>query len=322
MGLFSKKASGTRAGLFVYGGVMQYVEISEAGRGVYRVEQCVDATYDLGEVGGELFSTQKKIEENLKALKKAVGKRWASKVYAGIQSKDVLLRTFELPQMSIDDVKDAFKYEFDKFFPIPVDDSVYDVNFIDRPRRDDAAPGGGVVDCIAAAVRSSTVENLMMAAQRVDIKIGGIEPSPVAMLRCLMGPSAPQGFNVYALAGVVSSIIVATYRDNGIVYRNTTQSFATEDASGRTIENFTRDLQATVNFASTQMRGFSAEKVYIGGYGANQGEAISASVSEAVTCPVDIVNPWKIWNIANSPAQQYGWEVALGLALRPTVEVR
>ncbi|MDR1516373.1 MAG: pilus assembly protein PilM [Synergistaceae bacterium] len=321
MGLLSKKASGTRAGLFVYGGVMQYVEISEMGRGVYRVEQCIDAPYDLGEVGGELFSTQKKIEENLRALKKAIGKKWASRVYAGIQSKDVLLRTFELPQMSIDDARDAFRYEFDKFFPIPVDEAVYDVTFIDRPRRDDVAPGT-FVDCIAAAVRSSTVENLMMAAQRVDIKLGGIEPSPVAMLRCLMGPAAPQGFNVYALAGVVSSIIVATYRDNGIVYRNTTQSFATEDTSGRTIDNFTRDLQATVNFASTQMRGFSAEKIYIGGYGANQGEAINASVSEAVNCPVSIVNPWKTWNIANPPTQQYGWEVALGLALRPGVEVR
>ncbi|MDR0615184.1 MAG: hypothetical protein LBG29_00090 [Synergistaceae bacterium] len=321
MGLFSKKAGGTRAGLFVYGGVMQYVEISEAGRGVYRVEQCIDAPYDLGEVGGELFSTQKKIEENLRALKKAIGKKWAGKVYAGIQSKDVLLRTFELPQMTIEDAKNAFRYEFDKFFPIPVEDAVYDVTFIDRPRREDSAPGI-IVDCIAAAVRSSTVENLMAAAQHVDIKLGGIEPSPVAMLRCLMGPTPPQGFNIYALAGVVSSIIVAAYRDNGIVYRNTTQSFATEDTSGRTIDNFTRDLQATVNFASTQMRGFSAEKIYIGGYGANQGDAISASVSEAVVCPISIVNPWKTWNIANPPAQQYGWEVALGLALRPNAEVR
>jgi type IV pilus assembly protein PilM len=321
MVVFSKKAGRTRAGLFVYGGVMQYVEISETGRGVFRVEQCIDAPYDLGEVGGELFSTQKKIEENLKALKKAIGKKWAGTVYAGIQSKDVLLRTFELPQMNIEDAKDAFRYEFDKFFPIPVEDAVYDVTFIDRPRRDDVAPGT-VVDCIAAAVRSSTVENLMLAAQQVGIKLGGIEPSPVATLRCLMGPTAPQGFNVYALAGVVSSIIIATYRDNGIVYRNTTQSFATEDTSGRTIENFTRDLQATVNFASTQMRGFSAEKVYIGGYGANQGEAISASVGEAVLCPISIVNPWKVWNIANPPAQQYGWEVALGLALRSSVEVK
>ncbi|MDR3255578.1 MAG: pilus assembly protein PilM [Synergistaceae bacterium] len=320
MALLGKKASGTSAGLFVYGGVMQYVEVSESGRGAYRVEQCIDAPYDLGEVGGELFSNQKKIEENLKSLKKVIGRKWAGRVHAGIQSKDVLLRTFELPQMSLDDAKDAFRYEFDKFFPIPVDDAVYDVNFIDRPGHDESS-SGAVVDCIAAAVRSSTVDNLMLAANSVGIQLGSIEPSPVSMLRCLMGPDAPGGFNVYALAGVVSSIIVATYRDNGIVYRNTTQSFATEDSSGRTIENFTRDLQATVNFASTQMRGFSAERVYIGGYGANQGEAIRASVSEAVSCPITIINPWKAWNIINPPAQPYGWEVALGLALRPS-EVR
>jgi type IV pilus assembly protein PilM len=141
------------------------------------------------------------------------------------------------------------------------------------------------------------------------------------MLRCLTGPNIPTGFNVYGFAGIASSIIVATYRDNGIVYRNTTQSFAANDPSRRTIDNFTRDLQATVNFAASQMRGFSADKVYIGGYGANQAAELTSMVSEVVSSPIEIVNPWDLWSITNPPKETFGWEVALGLALRP-VEVK
>jgi type IV pilus assembly protein PilM len=128
----------------------------------------------------------------------------------------------------------------------------------------------------------------------------------------------PFGYNVYALAGLVSSIIIAAYRDNGIVYRNTTQSFATAVPDGRTVQSFTSDLQATVSFAKTQMQGFAPDKVYIGGYGAALGERIRAGLGEVVAAPIDFVNPWRLWNIKGTPRETYGWEVSLGLALRPT----
>ena len=240
---------------------------------------------------------------------------------AGIQSKDVLLRTVELPRMDLSDIRESFRFEFDKFFPIPVDEAIYDVALIDRPSTDDVL-GDAMTQCMAAAVRLATVENLMMAAHKVGITFSGIEPAPVAMLRCLMGPSHPSGFNVYALAGLVSSVIIATYRDNGIVYRNTTQSFAADDPSGRNVANFTRDLQATIKFASTQMRGFVADRVFVGGYGLANSPSLKSSVEDMVNSPVDMVNPWETWTIGNQPKQTYGWEVALGLALRPPVEVR
>ncbi len=316
MGLFGSGGEGKRAGLFIFSGVMQYVELQKTRDG-YTLGNCVDMPYDIGAAGGELFAAQEIIENNLRALRRAIGKKWPDRIYVGIQSKDVLLRTVELPQMDLRDIKNAFRYEFDRFFPIPVDDSVYDVAFVDRPAQDDATQGA-VAFCLASAVRRPAVENLMLAAQHVGLKISAIEPSPVA---CLMGPVAPMGYNVYALAGLVSSMIVATYRDNGIVFRNTTQSFATAVPDNRTVQNFTRDLQATVNFATTQMRGFAPDRVYIGGYGAALGEKIQSSVAEVVTAPIELVNPWQLWGIKGTPKDTYGWEASLGLALRPT-EVR
>lgn len=317
MALLGKKDGGVRAGLFIFGGVMQYVVLSKLSEWSYRLEECVDLPYNMGS-STELFSNQEVVEDNLKNLKKTIGNKWVDRVYAGIQSKDVLLRTVELPAMSIEDIRDSFKYEFDRFFPIPAEDSVYDITFVERPSGDDSTQGA-IVHCLAAAVRNTTVENFMAAAQKTGLKLSGIEPAPVAMLRCLMGPNPPMsGFNIYALAGIASSVIVATYKDNGIVYRNTTQAFAAEDPEGRTIANFTRDLQATVNFASTQMRGFAAEKVCIGGYGALYGNTLISSVQEVVSVPIELVNPWELWTIGNQPKQAYGWEVALGLALRQT----
>jgi len=316
MAKFGGKAGKTRGGLFIFGGMMQYVVLSRPGGKAYRLEECIDAPYDLGMPGGEVFANQDIIEQNLKALKKQVKGRWAADVYAGIQSKDVLLRTVEVPRMNLADIKESFRFEFDKFFPIPVDEAIYDVALIDKPVGDDAV-GDAISSCIAATVRVATVENLMIAAHSVGLKLSGIEPSPVAMLRCLMGPSPPSGFNVYAIAGLVSSIIVASYRDNGIVFRNTTQGFAADDPSGRNVANFTRDLQSTIKFAATQMRDFVADKVYIGGYGLANSPSLKSSVEDMVNSQVDIVNPWELWTIGNQPKQTYGWEVALGLALRP-----
>jgi type IV pilus assembly protein PilM len=316
MALFGGKEGKTRAGLFIFGGIMQYVVLSRQGNKAYRLEDCIDAPYDMGAAGGEIFGSQEVIEDNLKALKKRVGRRWADRVYAGIQSKDVLLRTVDLPQMDLADLKESFRFEFDKFFPIPVDESIYDLAPIDRPVGDDAVQSA-VSQCLASAVRIGIVENLMLAANKVGLKLSGIEPGPVAMLRCLVGPNHPSGYNIYALAGMVSSLIIAAYRDNGIVFRNTAQAFATDDPSGRNVANFTRDLQATLKFATTQMRGFVADKIYIGGYGLTHAQSLKASVEDMVNSPVETINPWETWTIGNQPKQIYGWEVALGLALRP-----
>ncbi|MCL2683910.1 MAG: pilus assembly protein PilM, partial [Synergistaceae bacterium] len=97
--------------------MMQYIVLSRPGGKAYRLEECIDAPFDVGSVGGDVFANQDMIEQNLKALKKQVKGHWAGEVYAGIQSKDVLLRTVELPQMSLADIKDSFRFEFDKFFP-------------------------------------------------------------------------------------------------------------------------------------------------------------------------------------------------------------
>ncbi|GHV27800.1 Tfp pilus assembly protein ATPase PilM [Synergistales bacterium] len=319
VGLFSKGKGSSRAGLFIYGGVMQYIELAPArGKDVsYRVEQCVELPYDRGDDGGEIFTNYNITESNLKTLKKKIGRKWAANVCAGIQSKDVLIRTCELGNMSLDDLRASFRYEFDKFFPIPVNEAVYDLAFIERPRAEGGGDFSKTVSCIASAVRGSLVENLMTAAQSVGINLSAIEPAPVSMLRCLMGPGVTSEFNIYALAGVVSSIIVAAYKDNGIVYRNTSQSFAAEDSTGRTIDAFTRDMQATITFAATQIRDFTPGRVYIGGYGAHQGAAIQNHIASVMPTPVEIVDPWESWGITGAPEERFGWEVAIGLAMRP-----
>jgi Tfp pilus assembly PilM family ATPase len=313
MALLSKKSGKTCGGLFIFGGMMQYVVLSSQDGSSYRLEDCVDAPYDASASRGEVFANRYIVEQNLKALKKQVGRKWASRTYAGIQSKDALLRTVELPRMEPADMKKSFRFEFDKFFPIPVDEAIYDIALIDKP-----GGSAALTQCVASAARVSVIENFMTAAGKVGLKLDGIEPSPVAMLRCLMGPVYPGGFNVYALAGIVSSIIVATYRDNGIVYRNTAQAFVTDDPFGGNVDDFTRDLQATIKFAATQTRDFTADKVYIGGYGLSNSHSLRGSVEDMVGSPVETVNPWEIWAIDNRPKQTYGWEVALGLALRAT----
>lgn len=320
MGLFTGNARNTktRGGLFIFGGIMQYLVLSKLKDDTYRIEECVNAPYDLGSPGGELFADQDKIEENLKSLKRKVGNKWTAIVHAGIQSKDVLLRTVELPNMDLEDIKSSFKFEFDKYFPIPVDESVYDIAFIDHPGNDSTAQGS-TVQCVVTAMRRSFVENFMIASNKVGLKLASIEPAPVAMLRCLMGPNPPVGFNIYALAGALSSMIVATFKDNGVIYRNTTQSFVTKDTFSESLGFFAGDLQSTIAFSSAQMHGFAAEKIYIGGYGSDRPDAFATEIARVSASPIEVVNPWELWKVANPPSHAFGWEIPLGLALRPMV---
>ena len=318
MGLFTGNAAGakTKGGLFIFGGIMQYLVLTKLKDETYRVEECVNAPYDIGSPGGELFASQEKIEDNLKSLKSMIGNKWTATVHAGIQSKDVLLRTVELPLMDMEDMKSSFKFEFDKYFPIPVDESVYDIAFIDHPGNDTASQNA-TVQCVATAMRRSFVENFMTASNKVGLKLASIEPAPVAMLRCLMGPNPPSGFNIYALVGALSSMIVATFMDNGVIYRNTTQSFVSKDTFPESLNFFAGDMQSTIAFASAQMHGFAAEKIYIGGYGAYHPDEFSREIARVSSSPVEIVNPWELWKVANPPSQLLGWEIPLGLALRP-----
>ena len=305
----------TRGGLFIFGGTMQYIVLSRQSGDAYRVEECVDVPYSTGTARGDIFADPEIIARNLKTLKKKI-KNWDGDVYAGIQSKDVLLRTVELPRMDMEDIKKSFRFEFGNFFPIPVDEAIYDVALVEKPK-DGGKASDNVTPCLVAAVKISVVENLMMAAHDAGLKLSGIEPSPVAMLRCLMGPEPPAGFNVYALAGLVSSVIIAAYRDNGIVFRNTTQAFAKDDPSGENASDFTRDLLSTVKFAATQIRDFYPDAIYIGGYGLAANPSLKDRVEEVTDRPVVTVNPWELWEIKDGPERTYGWETALGLALGP-----
>lgn len=314
MGIFGSASDKTSAGLFISNGVMQYVEIVAEDSGI-TLKTCIDMPYDIGSPTGDVFGEPAVIENNLRGLKRKLGHKWPSTVYSAVQSKDVLLRTVELPKMDLDDIKRSFRFEFDRYFPIPVDDAVYDIAFIDRPAQDDLTKGA-LAFCLASAVRRSTVENFMRAAGRVGIKLKAIEPAPVAGLRCMMGPVTPMGFNVYAIAGITSSMIISTYRDNGLVFRNTSTAFAVGEPDSSKASDMARDLQATINFSATQVRGFSPESIYIGGYGAGLGSDIEDSFAGTSQAQIRTVDPWDLWEIKGTPKDTYGWEIALGLALR------
>ena len=320
MGLWTRKTRGsmTSGGLFIFGGIMQYLVLSRLRDNTFRLEECINAPYDIGESSGELFADQQKIEENLKSLKRDVGKRWAGTVHAGIQSKDVLLRMVELPKMGLEDMKNSLRFEFDKYFPIPVNDSIYDLALIDYPSREDL-PKDSNTQCLATAMRRQFVENFMFAANKVGLKLASIEPAPVSMLRSLMGPDLPSGYNIFALVGILSSMIVATYKDNGVIFRNTTQAFASDENFSDSVSFFASDLQSTIAFATSQMRTFGAEKIYLGGYGASRGDEFSREIARISSSPVGIINPWELWEIPNPPSRLFGWEIALGLALRSMV---
>lgn len=311
MGVFGKKRGKLRAGLFMFSGVMQYVELSGVP-GDFKLEKCLDMPLDMGGQHTELFSDPERLEANLKKMKVLVGK-WAPEVAVGIQSRDVLVRTVEMPPMELKETKEAFKFDFDKFFPLPVDEAIYDLSPIDYPVSSEGTPNPHY---LAAATRTRSVENMMNAAKNVSLNVSAIEPGSVAAVRCIQGPQPPAGGSLCVLAGAASSIAAVCYHDNGVIYRNLSQAFAVDTATNEFVEGFARDINSTLSFASAQLWNFTCGAIYLSGFGAVYDVALKSSIEGFTSIPVTVINPWELWGIKNPPQQTYGFEIPIGLALR------
>ena len=312
MGLLGRRKGKTRAGLFMFSGVMQYVVLSGAP-GNYKLEHCLEMPLDMGGAQADLFSDPEKLEANLKRMRQMAGGKWAPEVIVGIQSRDVLIRTVEMPVMDLKETKNAFRFDFDKFFPLPVDEATYDLSPIDYPSAADAQSNSHY---LAAATRTRSMENLLNTAKSAGLNVACVEPGSVAAVRCMMGPIPPQGGSLCVIAGAASSIAVVCHNDNGVIYRNIGQAFAVEEITPAFIETFSRDIQSTLNFAAAQLWNFSCSAILIAGYGAMHASMIKQSVEEFTSLPVAIINPWELWGVKNPPQQTFGFEIPMGLALR------
>ena len=235
----------------------------------------------------------------------------------GLPISDSLLRIVNLPGMTLEKKKNAFRYEFENYFPFPASEGVYDVAEINYPLN------GGKSErrFIVAATRRQLIDNITRAALESGIKLESLEPAQIALERAATPWHLFEESCVYIYVGHSRSVLILSWQGSGIFYRNITQGFSAELIAKGTESDeykdhlylFARDARSTLQFAISQNRSFETKSVYIFGPAASAslGEVLKESLSYDTVMRVD---PMKIHGL--DLANNGEWDAALGLAMR------
>lgn len=235
-----------------------------------------------------------------------------SPVTLGIPSRDILIRIIEVPEMVIEDAREALKWDFEKFFPYAYTDAAIDLARVDNP----VAGEAGKMSLLVAACRLRTVESLMRVASNVGMNLAAIEPLNVAMFRSALGPVSAYAngyLTIFAEKDVTQ--IVLGYKDNGILYRTSMIEIPTNDEGVRDYAPLVKEISNTLNFVKNQYRDLVVDLLMVGGaYGMDSG--LQQALEAATGLKTLKLNVWETWGMAVPQDGGNGWEAAIGLAVR------
>lgn len=137
----------------------------ETPRGVMEAGAIIDP-YVLGEVIAELVN-----ELGLKNRP----------VISAVAGPQVYTRIISMPKLSMEEIRQAIKYEAAAFLPIPVEEAAMDI----YPIREYRDGEGGKVELLYVAVRKSQVERLKTSCRLANLKLQTIELETLALSRFL-----------------------------------------------------------------------------------------------------------------------------------------
>ncbi|MDR2179895.1 MAG: pilus assembly protein PilM [Synergistaceae bacterium] len=307
----SPKKGGNFAGIALHGDSLRYLELSGT-RGALKVVNQDMTPISPGAIVKDSLVNLDTIASALENLKNSVG-GFHCPVVLGIPSRDVILRLVEYPKMSIEEVKDALQFEFDKYFPYPYQEAAADVAEVEVPTPDASDKS----TILVATCRQRIVTDIVRATGRAGISLAAVEPMNVAFFRAAIGPESRTGSYFVVFVEPESTQIMLGYKDNGILFRSTAVDLTSREIrdSEEGVMPILRDVQNTIIFAGNQYRGLEPNNLILGGIvgkDSRLGGLLESGASLAVL-PLDV---WNLWRTSSPMGNVPGFEVAFGLAVR------
>ena len=229
-----------------------------------------------------------------------------------LPSRDILIRVIEMPELEMNDAREALQWDFEKYFPYAFSDAAVDISKVENPLKGEP----GTMSVLVAACRLRTVESVMRLAATAGMQLATIEPENVAMFRAALGPtlSFPGGYLAVFAENGVSQLILG-YKDNGVLYRTSLIDINTVEEEQKDFTALVREIGNTLTFARNQYKELQVEHIMLGGHFV--GEAGLKDVIEETTgLKVLVSDPWSPWGIPVPSDDALGWETAVGLAVR------
>ncbi len=240
----------------------------------------------------------------------SLGGGFKAPVTIGVPSRDILIRVIELPEMEMEDAKEALKWDFEKFFPYAYTDAAVDIARVDNPVNLDP----GKMSVLVAACRLRTVESLMRVASSAGMDLAGIEPLNVAMFRPAWGRVGLRRRVPFHLRREGSDPARLGYKDNGICTGRPSSTFPLlVRVSGITPSR--PGIGNTLTFVKNQYRELVVDLLMLGG-GYGKDSRLQEALEAATGLKTLKMNVWETWGIAKPDDGNSGWEAAIGLAVR------
>ena len=319
MSLFKRKQQ-EFGGLLLDKGLFRFVSLKGEPGSVEVVQTAFGSLPDDFDEGEPFADSGSKLESVFSYVQSETG-ALKMPVNVAIPTTDALLRIVPLPDLQPEEAKQAFRYDYERYFPFSVDEAIYDLAPITYPMP------GNVEEkrYIVASTRKDLIERLMDAADSQDIELGAIEPAQLALERAITPKMAPSDAVVYVYAGRKNSVITLSWKGNGIFYRvmsvgfgEKPQPFDSETAPDDAVQySFVKQVRSSLQFAVSQIRGFVPDAMYL--YGPGSSDGLCALLKEAVDISTVIkADPLHINGIELNQADLEAgmWDIPIGLAMR------
>ncbi len=306
------RSSAPMAGLSLESGVIRYIEL-EGGIGNLSVVRRGEVSTETGVIQQDMVSDYGTLEQSLNALKAQVGGHWPRQAAIGIPPRDVLIRVVELPNMSPQDAREAFKWEFDKYFPFSSLEATFDLAHVTLPTTEE---GADKARFIVAATRTRTIDRIVETARRAGLTAGPVEPTNLAIYRSAAGPLPPsESGHLLVSIGRESTQVIMGYRGDGMLYRTFLVGGAGKTPSADAFTAIVREALSTIAYTRSQYRSLNIDRIFLSGeFGRTEG--LPEQLEQGSGLPVSVLNPWDVWGIPVSGDTPPGFDAAIGLALR------
>ena len=319
MSLFGfKKHKKKRAGLFIDRGYFRYLAVVGLPGSIVVADSFAGELPEDATQGGDPFANNGMyLFQVMNEVLHAVGTIDVP-VRLSLPTTDSLLRVVNFPGMSLYEGKLAFRYEFENYFPFPIEEGIFDLAEIFYPLQN----GTEEPRYLVGAARKTLIENITKAAKANGIEITAIEPAQVALERAVTPITPVSDASVYIYAGKTRSVLIFSWKGNGIFYRTmsigfTGISFVDESFNEQLsaeFNAFAREVHSSLQFALSQIRGFKPDMFFLFGPGATQD--LCEFLKESLSIPeIMVSDPISIHGL-DFDSSAGSWDIPIGLALR------
>ncbi|HOO64325.1 MAG TPA: pilus assembly protein PilM [Synergistaceae bacterium] len=316
MGLpFLRKAPEGGAGISFHDNEIRYVELSGQG-GSYRLEASSFITSPTPVLEQGMLRDVKILEPLVGRLGEELEGNFPMGITLGLPPRNVMLRVVTIPEMDIEDARGALQWDFEKYFPFPANEAVYDIVDISA----DAGEAPGEMKLLVAAARSRLVEQFISLFSTLDAEISSVEPSLIGAFRSILGPvpGFSGGYLMLLLEDSSTQLILGS-GSSALLFRTLLVGLGEETTREDSLDSIVREVRSTLGFVKGQFRDVMVNSLVLAGSHGEDAALQNRLREELGELSLLSFPLWNTWGMEAPPVRPQGWEYALGLALRDVI---